>query len=248
MPDQWVIRGNHHDAWVNGADDPLSGTSAELDEARALGELVKQGWKPQRTIIYCFWDGEEPGLLGSTEWVETHAEELAKHGVIYINSDGNGRGMFRAEGSHSLENFVNSVVKDVEDPETKLSVWRRARLASAVRTGGRGGEGGAAEGGRMNRPDTPIGALGSGSDYTAFLDHTGVASLNIGFGGEDMGGGQYHSIYDDFYYYTHFQDTDFAYGKALAQVAGTMVMRMADADVIPYQFGDQAETIHGYVT
>ena len=248
MPDQWVIRGNHHDAWVNGADDPLSGTSAELDEARALGELVKQGWKPQRTIIYCFWDGEEPGLLGSTEWVETHAEELAKHGVLYINSDGNGRGLFRAEGSHSLENFVNSVVKDVDDPETKLSVWRRARLASTVRGGGRGGEGGAAEGGRMNRPDTPIGALGSGSDYTAFLDHTGVASLNIGFGGEDMGGGQYHSIYDDFYYYTHFQDTDFAYGKALAQVAGTMVMRMADADVIPYQFNDQAETIHGYVT
>ena len=246
MPDQWVIRGNHHDAWVNGADDPLSGTSAELDEARALGELLKQGWKPQRTIIYCFWDGEEPGLLGSTEWVETHADELAKHGVVYINSDGNGRGLFRAEGSHSLENFVNSVVKDVDDPETKLSVWRRARLASSVRAGGRGGEG-AAEGGRSNRADTPIGALGSGSDYTAFLDHTGVASLNLGFGGEDQGGGQYHSIYDDFYYYTHFQDTDFAYGKALAQVAGTMMMRMADADVIPFQFTDQADTIHGYV-
>jgi N-acetylated-alpha-linked acidic dipeptidase len=249
MPDQWVIRGNHHDAWVNGADDPLSGTSAELDEARALGELVKQGWKPQRTILYCFWDGEEPGLLGSTEWVETHAAELAKHAVIYINSDGNGRGMFRAEGSHSLENFVNSVVKDVDDPETHLSVWRRARLASQVRTGeARGGGAGPEIAGARNRPDSPIGALGSGSDYTAFLDHTGVASVNIGFGGEDMGGGQYHSIYDDFYYYTHFQDTDFAYGKALAQVAGTMAMRMADADVIPYQFTDQAETIHGYVT
>jgi N-acetylated-alpha-linked acidic dipeptidase len=249
MPDQWVIRGNHHDAWVNGADDPLSGTSAELDEARALGELLKQGWKPQRTIIYAFWDGEEPGLLGSTEWVETHADELAKHGVVYINSDGNGRGMFRAEGSHSLENFVNSVVKDVDDPETHMSVWRRARLASSVRTGeGRGGAGGPEMASARNRPDSPIGALGSGSDYTAFLDHTGVASLNLGFGGEDMGGGQYHSIYDDFYYYTHFQDTDFAYGKALAQVAGTMMMRMADADVIPYQFADQAETIHGYVT
>ncbi len=248
MPDQWVIRGNHHDAWVNGAADPLSGASAELEEARALGELLKQGWKPQRTIIYAFWDGEEPGLLGSTEWVETHADELSKHAVAYFNSDGNSRGFFRAEGSHSLESFINSVVKDVDDPETHMSVWKRARLAGSVRTGGRGG-GAAGEGGAemRNRPDTPIGALGSGSDYTSFLDHLGIASANLGFGGEDQGSGQYHSIYDDFYYYTHFEDTDFAYGKALAQTAGSMMMRMADADVIPFQFVNQAETVHGYV-
>ena len=217
------------------------GASAELEEARALGELVKQGWKPQRTIIYCFWDGEEPGLLGSTEWAETHADELKQHAVAYFNSDGNGRGFFRAEGSHSLENFINSVVKDVEDPETKMPVWRRARMADSLR----GTPEVRAE--LRSRADTRIGALGSGSDYTSFLDHLGIASVNLGYGGEDQGSGQYHSIYDDFYYYTHFEDTDFAYGRALAQTAGSMMMRMADADVIPYQFGDQAETIHTYV-
>jgi len=244
FPDQWVIRGNHHDAWVNGAGDPLSGASAELDEARAFGELLKQGWKPKRTIIYCFWDGEEPALLGSTEWAEFHATELKEHAVAYFNSDGNSRGFFRAEGSHSLEAFINSVVKDVEDPETKpMSVWKRARLASQVRANP---EGGAADS-RM-RADTRIGALGSGSDYTAFIDHLGVPSANLGYGGEDEGGGQYHSIYDDFYWYTHFEDTDFAYGRALAETAGTMMMRMADADIIPYQFTDQADTVHNYVT
>ncbi len=242
MPDQWVIRGNHHDAWVNGAGDPLSGASPELEEARSLGQLLKQGWKPQRTIIYCFWDGEEPALLGSTEWVETHADELKQHAVAYFNSDGNGRGLFRAEGSHSLEAFINSVVKDVEDPETKMPVWKRARLADTLRaTPDLRAE-------LHNRPDTRIAALGSGSDYTAFIHHLGIASVNLGYGGEDQGGGQYHSIYDDFYWYTHFQDTDFAYGRALAQTAGTMMMRMADADIIPFQFTDQAETIHTYVT
>jgi N-acetylated-alpha-linked acidic dipeptidase len=241
FPDQWVIRGNHHDAWVNGAGDPLSGAVAELEEARGLGELLKQGWHPQRTIIYCFWDGEEPALLGSTEWVETHADELTKHAVAYFNSDGNGRGYFRAEGSHTLENFINGVTKDIEDPETKMSVWKRQRLVDISRatTDGR------AE--LRSRPDIRIGALGSGSDYTAFIDHLGIASVNLGYGGEDQGGGQYHSIYDDFYWYTHFQDTDFAYGRALAQTAGSMMMRMADADVIPYQFGDFADTIHTYV-
>jgi N-acetylated-alpha-linked acidic dipeptidase len=249
FPDQWVIRGNHHDGWVNGAGDPISGASPELEEARALGELLKQGWKPQRTIIYCFWDGEEPALLGSTEWAEFHDKELKEHAVAYFNSDGNSRGFFRAEGSHSLENFVNSVAKDVEDPETKMTVWQRARLAGRLRTGGPGAaaaQEGAAD--SRTRPDSRIGALGSGSDYTVFIDHLGVASVNLGFGGEDEGGGQYHSIYDDFYWYTHFQDTDFAYGRALAQTAGTMVMRMADADVIPYQFADEADTIHNYVT
>jgi N-acetylated-alpha-linked acidic dipeptidase len=251
FPNQWVIRGNHHDGWVNGAADPLSGASSELEEARAIGELLKQGWKPARTMIYCFWDGEEPALLGSTEWAEYHDKELKEHAVAYFNSDGNGRGFFRAEGSHSLENFINSVVKDVDDPETHMPVWKRARLAAQVRSagGGRGGEGGGENRGedRM-RADTRIGALGSGSDYTAFIDHLGVPSANLGFGGEDEGGGQYHSIYDDFYFYTHFADTNFAYGKALAQTAGTMMMRMADADIIPYQFTDQAETVHGYVT
>jgi N-acetylated-alpha-linked acidic dipeptidase len=241
FPDQWVIRGNHHDAWVNGAGDPLSGASAELEEARGLGELLKQGWHPQRTIIYCFWDGEEPALLGSTEWVEAHAADLSTHAVAYFNSDGNGRGYFRAEGSSELESFVNSVTKDIDDPETKMAVWKRQRLVAISRatTEGR------AE--LRNRSDIRMEALGSGSDYTAFLHHLGIASVNMGYGGEDQGGGQYHSVYDDFYWYTHFQDTDFVYGRALAQTAGTMIMRMADADVIPFQFGDVADTVRTYV-
>jgi N-acetylated-alpha-linked acidic dipeptidase len=242
FPDQWVIRGNHHDAWVNGAGDPLSGASAELEEARALGELLKQGWHPQRTIIYCFWDGEEPALLGSTEWVETHAAELSAHAVAYFNSDSNSRGYFRAEGSSELESFVNSVTKDIDDPETKMSVRKRQRLVAISRATPD------ARSELRSRPDIRMEALGSGSDYTAFLHHLGIASVNLGYGGEDQGGGQYHSVYDDFYWYTQFQDTDFVYGRALAQTAGTMMMRMADADVIPFQFGDLADTIRTYVT
>jgi N-acetylated-alpha-linked acidic dipeptidase len=240
-PDQWIIRGNHHDAWVNGAEDPLSGTSPELEEARSLSELLKQGWKPQRTIIYCFWDGEEPALLGSTEWAETHAEELKQHAVAYFNSDGNSRGYFRAQGSHSLENFVNDVAKEIQDPETKMSAWKRVRLVDISRATAED------RSELKTRADLRIPALGSGSDYTVFIDHLGVASVNLGYGGEDEGGGQYHSVYDDFYWYTHFQDTDFSYGRVLAQTAGSMVMRMADADVLPFQFTDFADTIHLYV-
>lgn len=240
-PDEWVIRGNHHDAWVNGAEDPVSGASPELEEARALGELLKQGWKPERTIMYCFWDGEEPALLGSTEWAEAHADELKQHAVTYINSDGNGRGYFRAGGSHSLEDFVNEVAKDIQDPETKMSVWKRVRLVDISRAPQ------SEKNEIRNRSDLRIPALGSGSDYTVFVDHLGIASINLGYGGEDQGGGQYHSIYDDFYYYTHFQDTTFNYERALAQTAGTMVMRMADADVLPFQFSDLADTVHMYV-
>jgi N-acetylated-alpha-linked acidic dipeptidase len=241
FPDQWVIRGNHHDAWVNGASDPLSGTSPELEEARGLGELLKQGWQPQRTILYCFWDGEEPALLGSTEWVETHAEELTAHAVAYFNSDGNGRGYFRAEGSQALESFVDSVTKEIEDPETKMPVLKRERLVaiSKAATPEAGGE-------IRTRSDIRMAALGSGSDYTAFIHHLGISSVNMSYGGEDEGNGQYHSIYDDFYWYTHFSDTDFVYGRALAQTAGTLVMRMADADVVPYQFANLAETIRTY--
>jgi N-acetylated-alpha-linked acidic dipeptidase len=240
-PAQWVIRGNHHDAWVNGAGDPVSGASPELEEARALGELLKQGWHPQRTILYAFWDGEEPGLLGSTEWAETHAEELRAHAVAYINSDGNSRGYFRAEGSHSLENVVNSVAKDIQDPETKLSVWKRTQLVDISKATPEN----RAE--LRTRADLRIGALGSGSDYTVFIDHLGIPSVNLGYGGEDLSGGQYHSIYDDFYWYTHFEDTDFSYGRALAQTSSTLVLRLADADVIPFQYADAAETIHTYV-
>jgi len=240
-PDEWVIRGNHHDAWVNGADDPISGMSAELEEARSLGELVKRGWKPRRTIVYCAWDGEEPGLLGSTEWVETHVDELKQKAVMYLNSDSTARGFLFMEGSHGLEHFINGVAAEVNDPEKNISVLERTRRRQ-ISGGGRGADRNEAR----NRADLRIGALGDGSDYTPFLDFAGVPALDIGFGGEDRGS-QYHSIYDDFYWYSHYADTGFVYGRALAQTAGTAVMRMADAELLPYNFANTAETISTYV-
>ncbi len=241
FPDEWVIRGNHHDGWVNGAEDPISGQVALMEEARALGELFKSGWKPKRTIIYCAWDGEEPGLLGSTEWAEQHYDELRAHGVAYINSDGNGRGYLGIEGSHTLEKFSNDIAREISDPETKLTAWKRQQLheIANAKTPEQREE-------IRKRADLRIPALGSGSDYTAFLQHDGVASLNIGFGGED-GGGIYHSIYDDFYWYTHFSDTDFVYGRALAQTGGTAIMRLADADLLPFEFADFADTVQTYL-
>ena len=239
-PEEWVIRGNHHDAWVNGAQDPTSGQVALLEEARAIGELMKQGWKPKRTIIYCAWDAEEPMLLGSTEWVEEHDKELAQHAVAYINSDSNQRGYLEVEGSHSLEHLVNDVARDIQDPETNLSVSRRAQLRriEEAKTEDDRNE-------LRQRADLRIAALGSGSDYTAFLDHIGVASLNVGFGGEDTSG-IYHSAYDDFYWFTHFADKDFVYGRALSQTAGTAVLRLANADLLPFEFTDLADTIRLY--
>jgi N-acetylated-alpha-linked acidic dipeptidase len=241
FPDEWVLRGNHHDAWVNGAEDPISGLNAELEEARSLGELVKTGWKPKRTIVYCAWDGEEPGLLGSVEWLETHADELRQKAVAYVNSDTNGRGFLGVDGAHSLEKLANDVARDVPDPETKLSVWKRWQLKGLTDA--------SSEDTRVelrSRSDLRIDISGGGSDHAGFQNFLGIAVLNYGFGGEDQGG-IYHSVYDDFYWYTHFSDTDFAYGKALAQVAGTTVMRLADADLLPFDFSDQAETIQTYV-
>jgi len=239
-PDEWVIRGNHHDAWVNGAEDPISGQAPLLEEARAYGALLKQGWKPRRTIIYAAWDGEEPALLGSTEWVETHADELAQKAVAYLNTDSNGRGYLGMAGSHSLQRFINDVARDIEDPETHLSVWKRAQLSAIA-------DASSADRRREIRsePDLRIGALGSGSDFSPFLQHVGIASLNLGYGGEE-GGGIYHSIYDDFTWYTRFSDTSFVYGRALAQTVGTAVLRLADADVLPFEFTGQAATVARY--
>ena len=240
-PDEWIIRGNHHDGWVNGAEDPISGQVALLEEARGMGLLLKQGWKPRRTIIYCAWDGEEPMLLGSTEWVETHADELSQHAAVYINTDGNDRGFLNMTGSHSLEQFVNGVARDIEDPETKLTVWQRAhQLAiSGAKTAADKKE-------VRERADLRIEALGSGTDFTAFIDHLGIATIDLGYSGEDDEG-IYHSIYDDFYWYTHFSDKEFVYGRALAQTVGTSVMRLADAEVLPFEFGDFADTVKMYI-
>jgi N-acetylated-alpha-linked acidic dipeptidase len=242
IPDQWVIRGNHHDAWVNGADDPIAGMAPELEEARMLGELHKQGWSPKRTIIYCAWDGEEPGLLGSTEWVETHIDELRKHAVLYVNTDGNERGFLGVGGTQDLETVISAVARDINDPEKNISVWQRAHLHAILHAKD------AEERAQIRkRTNLHVDALGDGSDYTSFQDFAGVPALDIGFGNEDEGD-QYHSIYDDFYWYTHFADTDFAYGRALGQTAGTAMMRMADADLLPYDYAPQADTIGKYET
>ncbi len=244
-PDEWIIRGNHHDGWVNGAEDPISAQVALLEEARSMSLLLKQGWKPRRTIIYCAWDGEEPMLLGSTEWVETHADELREHAAVYINTDGNDRGLLNMGGSHSLEQFINGVARDIEDPETKMTVWQRAQMKKIAEAKSAGDPKEVRKELRQ-RPDLRIEALGSGTDFTAFLDHVGVATLDLGYGGEDDAG-IYHSIYDDFYWYTHFSDTDFVYGRALAQTVGTSVMRLADAEVLPFDFTDFADTVGTYV-
>ena len=205
-PDEWVIRGNHHDGWVFGASDPLTGQVALMSEAKALGALAREGWRPERTIIYASWDGEEPGLIGSTEWAEAHADELSRHAAIYINTDSNGRGFLNMEGSHDLQHFVNTAARDVPDPRTGAPVLERLRAnlrAAAYVGGGRAVDPALAEAAKAGG-DLPIGALGSGSDYSAFLQHLGVPSLDLGFGGEGASGGSYHSAYDSFYHVTQF--------------------------------------------
>jgi N-acetylated-alpha-linked acidic dipeptidase len=239
--EEWVIRGNHHDAWVNGAADPVSGQACFLEEARSIGQLHKGGWKPVRTIVYCAWDGEEPGLIGSTEWVETHADELRRHAVAYVNSDATGRGFLKVGGSHILEHLVNAVAQEVADPEVKMSAgrrWRAFKIAAASNADDR----------RWLREhkDVPLTPLGSGSDYTGFLDFLGIPCLNLGFDDESNDEGVYHSIYDDYFWYSHYADTNFAYGRALAQTIGTTVLRLANAEVIPFEFVDLADVVQKY--
>jgi len=242
FPDQWILQGNHHDAWVHGASDPLSGAAALMETARTLAELTRKGWKPKRTIVLAFWDGEEFGLVGSTEYMEKHADELNQKLVAYVNSDSNSKGRLGVGGSHSLETFAQEVARDVKDPVSGKT------LLEEVLSHPRRGRGGVAPDAEPPPPpgEFRISPLGSGSDYTPFLQHLGIASLNVGFGGEG-GGGVYHSDYDDFYWYTHFADTDFAYGKALAQVDSTIDMRLADAPVLPFEFGRFAATVGRYL-
>ncbi|TDE18305.1 M28 family metallopeptidase [Dyadobacter psychrotolerans] len=241
FPDQWVVRGNHHDAWVFGASDPVSGAVSELEEARVLGELLKTGWKPKRTIVYCWWDGEEPGLLGSTEWVEKYQKTLSANTVVYINTDGNGRGFLGAGGSHTLEKFINQVGASVPDPEQGGTVIDRLRSRMLI-------EGTPAmKQDAKTRSDLRIGALGSGSDYTPFIQHLGIASMNLGFGGEDSGG-DYHSIYDSYDNYVRFKDGDFSYGIALAKTAGHSVLRFANSEVLPFDFSNFSNTVQTYAT
>lgn len=239
-PDQWVLRGNHHDAWVNGATDPVSGMVALLEEARAVGELAKAGHPPKRTLVYAGWDAEEPGLLGSVEWAEAHADELREKAVAYVNSDSNGRGFFQAGGSHTLERLVNQAARAVPDPQTDRTIAGRLRAGIEVYEDVSQAER------APSPPDLRIYPLGSGSDYTPFLQHLGVASLNLGFGGEGHYG-QYHSIYDSIDHYERFMDPEFEYGVTLARTAGRVMLRLANADLLPFEFTALADETSGYV-
>ena len=240
FPDEWVIRGNHHDAWVNGANDPISGQAAILEEAKSIGSMLATGWKPDRTIIYCAWDGEEPGLLGSTEWVEQHEKELQQKAVVYINSDGNGRGFLYAEGSHALEPLMDGIAKEVADPQTKVSVFERSKANKAIYAK-------TTEEKKkiLGDENLKLDAMGSGSDYSAFIQHAGVPALNIGYGGEDDGG-EYHSIYDSYDLYARFKDPAFNYGVTLAETAGHAVLRVANADILPFDYTHLYTTIEDY--
>ena len=231
FPNEWILRGNHHDAWVHGAADPVSGMVALMEEARAVGELAKKGQRPRRTLVYCAWDAEEPGLIGSTEWVEHNKEELQKKAVAYINTDGNGRGFFNAGGSHTLQTMVSEVAEAVTDPQKGVSIKER-KIARDMVNGG--------------DDKFELYALGSGSDYTPFIQHAGIASLNLGFGGENAGG-EYHTIYDTYSHYKRFKDPDFAYGATLAKTAGRIVLRLANSDILPFNFDPLQETIATYL-
>ena len=238
---QWILRGNHHDAWVHGARDPISGMVSLMEEARAIAELAKSGWRPRRTLVFAAWDAEEPGLLGSTEWVETHLAKLREHAVVYINSDSNGRGFLDAAGSHTLERFVNEVARDVKDPQRGVSVLERRRAYDLVNASD-------ADERRELRERTGIrlDALGSGSDYSPFLQHAGIASLSIGYDGEGQYG-VYHSAYDSLAHYLRFGDPNLVYGITQAKTTGRMMLRLANADVLPFETSTLAETVARYL-
>jgi len=247
-PNQWVIRGNHRDGWVYGAQDPLSGQTALMEEAKALGALAKTGWRPARTIVYASWDGEEPGLLGSTAWAEAHGKELKAKAVLYINSDTNDRGFLGVEASYSTRRLVDQVGAEVRDPETGASVRDRAVAALRVRAlAPDAGEEIKARAKQAAGGELPVGDMGSGSDYTPFVQHLGIASIDLGYGGEGQSGGVYHSAYDTFEHFERFGDPGFVYGVALARTSGRLVMRAADADILPLRFGNVADTIAGEV-
>ncbi|MFZ1262215.1 MAG: transferrin receptor-like dimerization domain-containing protein [Chitinophagaceae bacterium] len=241
FPDEWIIRGNHHDGWVNGAADPISGMVSEMDEAKSIGELVKKGLKLKRTLVYCAWDGEEPSLLGSTEWAEDHQEELRKKAVAYINTDGNSRGFIGAAGSHTLEPFFNQIADDVMDPQTGVSIKERkyaSTLVNADKT---------ARVKLAGNKNIKLSALGAGSDWSGFLQFLGIASMNLGFGGEGSGG-EYHSIYDSYDHFIKFKDPGFKYGVALSKTAGRVMLRMANAEVLPMDVNSFYKTVAEYVT
>lgn len=241
-PDEWIIRGNHHDGWNHGAADPISGLIALLSEAKAMSRLASDGVGPARTVIYAAWDAEEPGLIGSTEWAEHHAAELQEHAVAYLNTDGNGRGFVNIGGSHVLERFFNEVIADIDDPQTGVSVKERRRANLSINSSNENTRTEA-----KNRSDLRISPLGSGSDYTPFLQHLGIASANIGFGGESAGG-SYHTMYDTYEHYSKWIDPGLVYGEVLAQVAGHATLRLANAPRLPFEFKGFTDNVSVYIS
>jgi N-acetylated-alpha-linked acidic dipeptidase len=243
--DEWVVLGNHHDAWVFGAADPGSGTASLLETGRALGELARSGWKPRRTIVICHWDGEEPGIIGSTEWVEANRSELQKKAMAYVNTDVGVNGPnFGASANPSLKALLRDAAREVEDPRTGRSVYETWREHAAAFSG-------EVSGTARQTPATdvsgepPISALGSGSDYSAFFDHAGIPSMDMGFTGDY---GVYHSVYDDFYWMKHFGDPKFTYHPALARLLGTVALRLDEADILPFDFPAYALEIEHVTT
>jgi N-acetylated-alpha-linked acidic dipeptidase len=242
--DEWVVVGNHHDAWVFGAVDPSSGTTALLEAARALGEMVRSGWKPRRTILLACWDAEEFGLIGSTEWVEEHRAELQRNTVAYINVDSAVSGPnFGSSATPSLRAFIREATRAVPDPRTGRSVydaWKenteRGQARRRSTPGTESPAGGDAE--------VSLGVLGSGSDYTAFYHHSGIASLDFGFGGEY---GVYHSIYDNFFWMKSWGDPTFAYHATAGKLVGVLTTRLAEAEVLPFDFATYAAEIQRYI-
>ena len=239
-PDQWVLYGNHHDAWVNGAQDPISGMVALEEAARALATLRADGWCPRRTVVLAGWDAEEWGLLGSVEWGEAHADELREKAVAYLNTDSNSRGWIGLQASHSLEEFWRQVARDVADPTRADSSVLAAALAHRA---AEAGEADAVDGAAV---EWSVDALGSGSDYTVFIDHLGIASTMLYYGGGTPAG-VYHSAYDTYEFYRRFLDPGFDYERLLARTSVTAVLRLADAPVLPFEFGRVVDTYRGYV-
>ncbi len=237
--EQLVIHGNHHDAWVNGAADPTSGAVALMETARSLAVALESGWRPRRTIIFALWDGEEWGLLGSTEWAEHHRETLDDQAVTYFNSDSYAAGWFGGGGSHTLKTFVEQVARDIKDPRTKMSALDAAlqRRLEGMHS--------ASDSARAREEGFQLNALGSGSDYTVFIDHLTIASVNLGHGGAQSTG-VYHSTYDSYDFYTKYSDPGFRYGVAQAAAFGVAVTRMADAPLLPFSFRDAAAAFATY--
>ncbi len=240
-PDEWIVHGNHHDAWCNGATDPISGAVQLMETARGFGELLQAGIRPRRTVVFALWDAEEWGLLGSTEWAETHRADLGEKGVTYINTDSTGKGWLSMAGSHTLQRFLNEVARDIEDPERGVSVFEAARarrLETAANPDARREI--------EQSDDLRLAALGSGSDYTVFIDHLTMASLNLGFGG-DSPGGVYHSNYDSLHWYQKFSDSEYVFGRTLSRLVGTAMWRLANAAILPFGFTDLADAMATYV-